>query len=100
MLLLSLLCKAWDRVVTPKKLVTTGAYAHMQHPIYTSYMVSSRINVHIRTPTQDCHALGCGVLVPSVTWIFSFDTIWLLCRNRAVTLLVFGADVKGPLKLL
>lgn len=31
---------AWDRVIAPKELVTTGIYKHIQHPIYTSYMVS------------------------------------------------------------
>jgi protein-S-isoprenylcysteine O-methyltransferase Ste14 len=31
--------QAWDRVSKPESLVTTGVYALMQHPIYTSYMV-------------------------------------------------------------
>lgn len=32
--------QAWDRVSAPQQLVTTGVYAHVQHPIYVSYMVS------------------------------------------------------------
>lgn len=31
--------KAYDRVVTPDRLVTVGPYRYMQHPIYTSYMM-------------------------------------------------------------
>lgn len=31
--------KAYDRVVQPEALVTTGPYAWVQHPIYTSYMM-------------------------------------------------------------
>ena len=29
----------WDRVVAPDNLVTSGIYARVQHPIYTSYML-------------------------------------------------------------
>jgi protein-S-isoprenylcysteine O-methyltransferase Ste14 len=29
----------FDRLVTPSRLVTTGPYRWMQHPIYTSYML-------------------------------------------------------------
>jgi protein-S-isoprenylcysteine O-methyltransferase Ste14 len=29
----------FDRLITPSKLVTTGPYRWMQHPIYTSYML-------------------------------------------------------------
>ena len=35
----TLLSQAYDRVVAPNRLVTSGVYAHLQHPIYTSYMV-------------------------------------------------------------
>jgi protein-S-isoprenylcysteine O-methyltransferase Ste14 len=31
--------KAYDRVVQPEALVTTGPYAWVQHPIYTSYIM-------------------------------------------------------------
>ncbi len=31
--------KAYDRVVRPEKLVTSGPYRAVQHPIYTSYML-------------------------------------------------------------
>lgn len=30
---------AYDRIVAPERLVTTGPYALVQHPIYTSYML-------------------------------------------------------------
>jgi protein-S-isoprenylcysteine O-methyltransferase Ste14 len=35
----STLGSAYDRVVKPQTLVTTGPYALVQHPIYTSYMM-------------------------------------------------------------
>ena len=35
----STLGSAYDRVVKPQKLVMTGPYALVQHPIYTSYMM-------------------------------------------------------------
>ncbi|GAB4823145.1 hypothetical protein N2152v2_010191 [Parachlorella kessleri] len=31
--------QAFDRLVTPGSLVTSGVYASLQHPIYTSYML-------------------------------------------------------------
>ena len=33
------LAQAYDRVVAPDELVTTGVYRFVQHPIYTSYML-------------------------------------------------------------
>jgi protein-S-isoprenylcysteine O-methyltransferase Ste14 len=45
--------QAWDRVVTPKALVTTGVYAQIQHPIYTSYMVSVCVCMRVCVCLQD-----------------------------------------------
>ena len=34
-----MLSQAYDRLVTPERLVTSGPYKYVQHPIYTSYML-------------------------------------------------------------
>jgi protein-S-isoprenylcysteine O-methyltransferase Ste14 len=34
----SYIYQAYDRVAAPAALVTSGIYAHIQHPIYTSYV--------------------------------------------------------------
>lgn len=33
------LLQDFNRLVAPDRLVTCGCYAHIQHPLYTSYMM-------------------------------------------------------------
>lgn len=56
--------KAYDRVVVPDQLVTWGPYKHVQHPIYTSYIIL------FASFALALHSLTLSVLVTAVCLLY------------------------------